>query len=62
MAESKYALTNAGESGNTADALPTNLGKSLQDLNLTLSLASVNIRLLTRFGNVWLYCLRINYM
>lgn len=48
MAESKYALTNAGESGNTADALPTNLGKSLQDLNLTLSLASVNIRLLTQ--------------
>ncbi|UQS15578.1 phage tail tape measure protein [Pseudomonas sp. HS6] len=39
---------NASESGNTADALTANPGKSLQDLNLTLSLASVDIRLLTQ--------------
>jgi len=48
MAQSRYALVNAGESGNTADALTANPGKSLQDLNLALSLASVDIRLLTQ--------------
>ncbi|AXJ03568.1 phage tail tape measure protein [Pseudomonas fluorescens] len=48
MAESRYALMNAGEIGSTADALTANPGKSLQDLNLTLSLASVDIRLLTQ--------------
>ncbi|QXH74220.1 phage tail tape measure protein [Pseudomonas atacamensis] len=50
MAESKYALTYAGESGNATDgfSLPDNLGKPLQDLNVTLALASVDIRLLTQ--------------
>jgi TP901 family phage tail tape measure protein len=50
MAESKYALTYAGESGNAAGglSLPDNLGKPLQDLNVTLALASVDIRLLTQ--------------
>jgi TP901 family phage tail tape measure protein len=50
MAESKYALTYAGEGGNTTGGftLPDNLGKPLQDLNLTLALASVDIRLLTQ--------------
>ncbi|MGP6420665.1 phage tail tape measure protein [Pseudomonas putida] len=50
MAESKYALAYAGESGNTNGGftLPDNLGKSLQDLNLTLALASQDIRLLTQ--------------
>ncbi|QXE08653.1 MULTISPECIES: phage tail tape measure protein [Pseudomonas] len=50
MAESKYALAYAGESGNTNGGftLPDNLGKPLQDLNLTLALASQDIRLLTQ--------------
>lgn len=50
MAENRYALTYAGESGNTTGGLtlPDNLGKPLQDLNLTLALASVDIRLLTQ--------------
>ncbi|WPC30570.1 phage tail tape measure protein [Pseudomonas moraviensis] len=50
MAESKYALTYVGESGNTTSGstLPDNLGTPLQDLNLTLALASVDIRLLTQ--------------
>lgn len=50
MAESKYALTYAGESGNAMDefSLPDNLDKPLQDLNVTLALASVDIRLLTQ--------------
>jgi TP901 family phage tail tape measure protein len=50
MAEIKYALTYAGESGNTTDgfSVPDNLGKPLQDLSLTLALASVDIRLLTQ--------------
>lgn len=50
MAESKYALTYAGESGNTTSGstLPDNLGTPLQDLKLTLALASVDIRLLTQ--------------
>ncbi|KAA8736669.1 phage tail tape measure protein [Pseudomonas koreensis] len=50
MAENKYALAYAGESGTPSGgiALPDNLGKPLQDLNLTLSLASVDIRLLTQ--------------
>lgn len=47
MAESKYAPTYADLTGNTADTLPANLAGPLQDLNLTLSLASVDIRLLT---------------
>lgn len=59
MAESKYALTYAGESGNATDgfSLPDNLGKPLQDLNVTLALASVDIRLLTgnrsSFASCW---------
>jgi TP901 family phage tail tape measure protein len=50
MAENKYALTYAGESGNAAGglSLPDNLGKPLQDLSVTLALASVDIRLLTQ--------------
>ncbi|MFJ4197019.1 phage tail tape measure protein [Pseudomonas sp. NPDC089534] len=50
MAENRYALTYAGEGGNTAGglAVPEGLGKPLQDLNLTLALASVDIRLLTQ--------------
>lgn len=50
MAENKYALTYAGESGNTTGglALLDNLGKPLRDLNLTLALASNAIRLLTQ--------------
>ncbi|CAI8891265.1 PhageMin_Tail domain-containing protein [Pseudomonas sp. IT-347P] len=50
MAENKYALTYAGEGGNATGgfSLPDNLGKPLQDLNLTLALASVDIRLLTQ--------------
>ncbi|WP_445179558.1 phage tail tape measure protein [Pseudomonas sp. McL0111] len=50
MAENKYALTYAGESSNTAGglAVPEDLGKPLQDLNLTLALASSDIRLLTQ--------------
>jgi TP901 family phage tail tape measure protein len=50
MAEIKYALTYAGESGNTTGgfSVPDNLGKPLQDLSLTLALASVDIRLLTQ--------------
>ncbi|WP_085632090.1 phage tail tape measure protein [Pseudomonas sp. R16(2017)] len=50
MAENRYALTYAGEGGNSAGALvmPEGLGKPLQDLNLTLALASVDIRLLTQ--------------
>lgn len=48
MAESKYAPAYADLSGSAADALPDSLGKSLQDLNVTLSLASVDIRLLTQ--------------
>ncbi len=50
MAENRYALTYAGESVNTTGGftLPDNLGKPLQDLNLTLALASVDIRLLTQ--------------
>lgn len=50
MAENRYALTYAGESGNTTGGLtlPDNLGKPLQDLNVTLALASVDIRLLTQ--------------
>lgn len=50
MAENRYALTYAGESVNTTGGftLPDNLGKPLQDLNVTLALASVDIRLLTQ--------------
>ncbi len=50
MAENKYALTYAGESGNTTGglALLDNFGKPLRDLNLTLALASNAIRLLTQ--------------
>ncbi len=50
MAENRYALTYAGESSNASGGLtlPDNLGKPLQDLNLTLALASVDIRLLTQ--------------
>ncbi|MBA5982304.1 hypothetical protein HT737_21670 [Pseudomonas sp. MD195_PC81_125] len=50
MAENKYALAYAGESGTPSGGitLPNNLGKPLQDLNLTLLLASVDIRLLTQ--------------
>ena len=50
MAENRYALTYAGESSNATGGLtlPDNLGKPLQDLNLTLALASVDIRLLTQ--------------
>ena len=71
MAESKYALTYAGESGNATDgfSLPDNLGKPLQDLNVTLALASVDIRLLTqeqiklwlRIGLQALETLQLNY-
>ncbi|WP_331694894.1 phage tail tape measure protein [Pseudomonas sp. ZY71] len=50
MAENRYALTYAGESSNATGGLtlPDNLGKPLQDLNVTLALASVDIRLLTQ--------------
>jgi TP901 family phage tail tape measure protein len=50
MAESRYALTYADESSDATDgfSLPDNLGKPLQDLNVTLALASVDIRLLTQ--------------
>ncbi|WP_166220866.1 phage tail tape measure protein [Pseudomonas atagonensis] len=50
MAESKFALTYANESGNAASGLtsPDGLGRPLQDLNLTLAVASVDIRLLTQ--------------
>ncbi|WP_192563727.1 phage tail tape measure protein [Pseudomonas gozinkensis] len=50
MAESKFALTYANESGNAAAGLklPDGLGKPLQDLNLTMALASADIRLLTQ--------------
>ena len=50
MAENRYALTYAGESSNASGGLtlPDNLGKPLQDLNVTLALASVDIRLLTQ--------------
>jgi TP901 family phage tail tape measure protein len=50
MAESKFALTYANESGNAAagSAVADGFGKPLQDLNLTMALASVDIRLLTQ--------------
>ncbi|MBH3405621.1 phage tail tape measure protein [Pseudomonas glycinae] len=50
MAESKFALTYANERGNAASglAVPDGFGKPLQDLNLTIALASVDIRLLTQ--------------
>jgi len=50
MAESKFALTYANESGNAAAGLAVadGFGKPLQDLNLTMALASVDIRLLTQ--------------
>ncbi|MCX4218044.1 MULTISPECIES: phage tail tape measure protein [Pseudomonas] len=50
MAESKFALTYANESGNAASGLKLSdsLGKPLQDLNLTMALASADIRLLTQ--------------
>lgn len=50
MAESKFALTYANERGNAAAglAVPDGFGKPLQDLNLTIALASVDIRLLTQ--------------
>ncbi|WP_085605264.1 MULTISPECIES: phage tail tape measure protein [unclassified Pseudomonas] len=50
MAESKFALTYANESGNAAAGLVVadGFGKPLQDLNLTMALASVDIRLLTQ--------------
>jgi TP901 family phage tail tape measure protein len=50
MAENRYALTYAGESSNASGGLtlPDNLGKPLQDLSVTLALASVDIRLLTQ--------------
>lgn len=50
MAESRYALTYADESSDATDgfSLPDNLGKPLQDLNVTLALATVDIRLLTQ--------------
>ena len=50
MAESKFALTYANESGNAAagSAVADGFGKPLQDLNLTMALVSVDIRLLTQ--------------
>ncbi|KIF57422.1 phage tail tape measure protein [Pseudomonas fluorescens] len=50
MAESKFALTYANESGNAAAGLAVadGFGKPLQDLNLTMALVSVDIRLLTQ--------------
>jgi TP901 family phage tail tape measure protein len=50
MAENRNALTYAGESSNASGGLtlPDNLGKPLQDLSVTLALASVDIRLLTQ--------------
>lgn len=57
MAESRYALMNTAQSGISAlgtasladgSTAPDSLSKSLLDLNLALSLASVDIRLLTQ--------------
>ncbi|WP_248738154.1 phage tail tape measure protein [Pseudomonas sp. MWU12-2029] len=48
MAESKFALTYANESGNAAAGSAVADGFGLQDLNLTMALASVDIRLLTQ--------------
>ncbi|MDD0967238.1 MULTISPECIES: phage tail tape measure protein [Pseudomonas] len=50
MAESKFALAYANERGNAAAglAVPDGLGNPLLDLNLTMALASADIRLLTQ--------------
>ncbi|MCU0073738.1 phage tail tape measure protein [Pseudomonas koreensis] len=50
MAESKFALTYANVSGDaaTGSAVADGFGKPLQDLNLTMALASADIRLLTQ--------------